>query len=63
MQAYDVELQDWVDSVAAGDARGPSAWDGYAATVVAQCGLEALKSGQRVPVPPMERPAFYAAAE
>jgi myo-inositol 2-dehydrogenase/D-chiro-inositol 1-dehydrogenase len=61
MQAYDVELQDWVDAVTAKEARGPSAWDGYAATVVAECGLEALATGQRVPVSPIERPAFYAA--
>ena len=60
MQAYDVELQDWVDAVAAGEARGPSTWDGYVATVVAECGLEALRSGQRVQVPLIERPAFYA---
>jgi myo-inositol 2-dehydrogenase / D-chiro-inositol 1-dehydrogenase len=61
MQAYDVELQDWVDSIAAGDPRGPSAWDGFAATVVAERGLEALRTGQPVPIPTMARPAFYAA--
>jgi myo-inositol 2-dehydrogenase / D-chiro-inositol 1-dehydrogenase len=61
MQAYDVELQDWVDAVAAGEARGPSAWDGYVATVVAECGLEALKTGQRVAVSTIARPDFYAA--
>ena len=61
MQAYDVELQAWVDAVAAGEQPGPSAWDGYAATVVAECGLEALKTGQRVPVTLIERPTFYGA--
>jgi myo-inositol 2-dehydrogenase/D-chiro-inositol 1-dehydrogenase len=60
-QAYDVELQDWVDSIVAGEAHGPSAWDGYVATAVAECGLEALKTGRRVAVPSAERPAFYAA--
>jgi myo-inositol 2-dehydrogenase / D-chiro-inositol 1-dehydrogenase len=59
MAAYDVELQDWIDGVAAGEPRGPSSWDGYVATVVAECGLEALRTGQRVPVPSAERPAFY----
>jgi myo-inositol 2-dehydrogenase/D-chiro-inositol 1-dehydrogenase len=62
MQAYDVELQDWIDALTAGEARGPSAWDGYAATAVAECGLEALKTGQRVPVSLIERPAFYGSA-
>ncbi len=61
VRAYDVELQDWVDSVAAGVARGPSAWDGYAATAVAEHGLEALRTGARVPVPLPVRPDFYAA--
>ena len=61
MEAYDVELQDWADSVAAGEPRGPSAWDGYVATVVAECGLEALRTGQRVAVSTIERPGFYAA--
>jgi myo-inositol 2-dehydrogenase/D-chiro-inositol 1-dehydrogenase len=61
VQAYDVELQDWVDSVVAGETRGPSAWDGYAATVVAEHALEALRTGLRVPVPLTERPAFYSA--
>jgi len=59
-QAYDVELQDWIDGVAAGEGRGPSAWDGYVATVVAECGLESLKTGQAVPVALSARPAFYA---
>jgi myo-inositol 2-dehydrogenase/D-chiro-inositol 1-dehydrogenase len=60
MQTYDVELQDWVDAVGAGEARGPSAWDGYVAAVVAECGLEVLRAGQRVPVSVIGRPAFYA---
>jgi len=60
MDAYDVELQDWADGVAAGEARGPSAWDGYVATAVAECGLEALRTGRRVAVSTIERPAFYA---
>jgi myo-inositol 2-dehydrogenase/D-chiro-inositol 1-dehydrogenase len=59
MDAYDVELQDWVEAVATGESRGPSAWDGYVATVVAECGLEALRTGQRVAVSTIERPGFY----
>jgi myo-inositol 2-dehydrogenase/D-chiro-inositol 1-dehydrogenase len=31
LRAYDVELQEWVDTVAAGaEPAGPNAWDGYA---------------------------------
>jgi myo-inositol 2-dehydrogenase/D-chiro-inositol 1-dehydrogenase len=59
LRAYDVELQDWVDAVAAGSSTGPSAWDGYAATVVADACLEALRTGERVPVSLGDRPALY----
>jgi len=45
--AFDAELQAWVDAVAAGGTTGPSAWDGYAATVVCETGLAALRSGAR----------------
>jgi myo-inositol 2-dehydrogenase/D-chiro-inositol 1-dehydrogenase len=59
--AYEVELQEWVRGVIAGDPpAGPSAWDGFAAQVVADAGLVALDgSGDRVPVDLPERPALY----
>lgn len=37
-----------------------SCWDGYAAAVVAEAGVRALSSGQKVPVNMMSRPEFYA---
>ena len=61
-RAYDTEFQEWVDSVVAGQATGPSSWDGYAATAVADACLAALDSGARVPVQMRQRPAFYAPA-
>jgi myo-inositol 2-dehydrogenase/D-chiro-inositol 1-dehydrogenase len=57
--AYQTELHEWVDSVRVGDATGPSAWDGYAATAVADTCIAALHTGERVPVQLRERPAFY----
>jgi myo-inositol 2-dehydrogenase / D-chiro-inositol 1-dehydrogenase len=60
--AYDTEFQEWVDSVVRGEATGPSSWDGYAATAVADACLAALDSGERVAVEMRERPAFYAPA-
>ena len=62
-RAYDAELQDWLTAVAAGTSTGPSAWDGYAAAVVTDRALEALRTGQRTPVPLPERPDFYAKAQ
>jgi myo-inositol 2-dehydrogenase/D-chiro-inositol 1-dehydrogenase len=59
VRAYDVELQDWIDAVAAGGFTGPSAWDGYAAAVVSDSCLEALRTGTRTVVSQRERPDFY----
>lgn len=59
--AYDVEFQEWIDSIADGGAPlGPSAWDGYAAAVVSDAGVLALRSGERVPVKLAAQPALYA---
>jgi myo-inositol 2-dehydrogenase / D-chiro-inositol 1-dehydrogenase len=61
VRAYDIELQEWVDGVAAG-ARpsGPSSWDGFAAQVVCDAGLAALQGGERVPVELPGCPDLYA---
>ncbi|HMH36760.1 MAG TPA: Gfo/Idh/MocA family oxidoreductase, partial [Streptosporangiaceae bacterium] len=58
--AYDTELQEWLNAVAAGTATGPTAWDGFAAAVVTDAALEALRTGQRTAVSMPERPDFYA---
>nr|WP_275403909.1 Gfo/Idh/MocA family oxidoreductase [Pseudonocardia acidicola] len=58
-RAFDTEFQAWIDAVTAGTTTGPSAWDGYAATVVCDAGLAALSSGQRIPVVLGERPDLY----
>ena len=57
--AYRHELTGWVDAVADGGPRGPTAWDGYAASAVADACLESLASGQPVDVRLAERPALY----
>lgn len=59
IDAYDVELQAFINDVTAGELRGPSAWDGYAASVAADACLKAQESGaiENVELPP--RPAFY----
>jgi myo-inositol 2-dehydrogenase/D-chiro-inositol 1-dehydrogenase len=44
-QAYDTELQRWVDAARAGTIDGASAWDGYAAVAVCEAGVQALRSG------------------
>jgi myo-inositol 2-dehydrogenase/D-chiro-inositol 1-dehydrogenase len=59
IRAYDVELQEWADAVGGDGELGPSSWDGYAATVVSDAGLAALRTGERVPVSLVDRPALY----
>ncbi|MFV0435422.1 MAG: Gfo/Idh/MocA family protein [Leucobacter sp.] len=58
--AYTGEIQAWVDGIRAGDISGPSAWDGYAATVAVEAGVRAQATGEEVPVFLPERPEFYA---
>ncbi len=59
--AYDVELQEWLNEVAAGgEVTGPSAWDGYAAQAVCDAGVEALYGGERVDIRLGDKPALYA---
>jgi myo-inositol 2-dehydrogenase/D-chiro-inositol 1-dehydrogenase len=59
--AYDVELQEWINAVAAGEgATGPSSWDGLAAQVVCDAGVSALHSGERVEIALGDKPSIYA---
>jgi myo-inositol 2-dehydrogenase/D-chiro-inositol 1-dehydrogenase len=57
--AYRLELTDWVDAISDGGPRGPTAWDGYAASAVADACLESLRDGRPVAVELAERPAVY----
>jgi myo-inositol 2-dehydrogenase / D-chiro-inositol 1-dehydrogenase len=59
LRAYDLELQEWVNAVTAGSSTGPSSWDGYAATVVTDAGIEAVRTGQRAGVSMREQPGLY----
>ncbi|SNT09123.1 Gfo/Idh/MocA family protein [Rhodococcoides kyotonense] len=54
-QAYDTEIQRWVNAVQAGAETGnyidgPGAWDGYAAAAVCAAGVKSLETGERVAV-------------
>jgi myo-inositol 2-dehydrogenase / D-chiro-inositol 1-dehydrogenase len=58
--AYRLELQHWVEAVAGDGPTGPSAWDGYAASAVADACLASLAEGRPVEVRLAERHALYA---
>jgi len=59
IDAYDVELQAFINDATAGKLTGPSAWDGYAASVAADACLKAQESGAIEAVELPQRPCFY----
>ncbi|MDT0541780.1 MULTISPECIES: Gfo/Idh/MocA family oxidoreductase [Streptomyces] len=59
--AFDTEFREWIAGIAAGvEPTGPSAWDGYAATVITDAAVRSLESGGQVVTVDMKpRPACY----
>jgi myo-inositol 2-dehydrogenase / D-chiro-inositol 1-dehydrogenase len=57
--SYDVELQEWIHSIASDKISGPSSWDGYAAAVTADACVEAQKTGKTVGIKLGSRPTLY----
>lgn len=59
IDAYDVEIQDWINSTQKGECNGPTAWDGYVANVTADALVASQSSGAQVPIKTGEKPDFY----
>lgn len=60
IDAYDVELQDFMDSIKkTGQPNGPTSWDGYIAAVTADACVKAQQSGEKETVDLVEKPDFY----
>lgn len=57
--AFDLQVQRWVNATSKGKIDGPSAWDGYLAAAAVDAGLEALKNGNQVQVKYAAKPNFY----
>jgi myo-inositol 2-dehydrogenase/D-chiro-inositol 1-dehydrogenase len=57
--AYTAELQAWITGLGQGETVGPSAWEGYAATKVVEVGVEAVRTGARMTIDYIEKPALY----
>ena len=62
IEAYDQEFREWIVAAGSGTATGPSTWDGYAATLVADAALRAAASGGLERIAMREKPALYRAA-
>lgn len=59
IEAYDIELQAWVNAVLAGTNEGPSAWDGYVAAVTADALISSRETGTPVNINLIEKPSLY----
>jgi myo-inositol 2-dehydrogenase/D-chiro-inositol 1-dehydrogenase len=57
--AYDEELQNWVDRAADGVIEGPNTWDGYLAAVTGDALVKAQQTGNIEKVVTVEKPEFY----
>jgi len=57
--AYDRELQEWIDATRSGVATGPSSWDGFVATTVAEASMRSYIEGGRATVTLPAKPAIY----
>jgi myo-inositol 2-dehydrogenase/D-chiro-inositol 1-dehydrogenase len=59
IDAYDVELQDWINTTREGKMKGPSAWDGYLAAVTSDALVKSQETGKVEPVITGPCPDFY----
>lgn len=57
--AYDRELQEWIDAMHRGVAAGPSSWDGFVATAVAEATFRSFTQGGRAVVTLPAKPEIY----
>jgi myo-inositol 2-dehydrogenase / D-chiro-inositol 1-dehydrogenase len=58
-EAYRRQNSAWLRSIETGQPVGASAWDGYAATLVAEAGVESLSKGKPVKLYLAEKPGLY----
>ena len=58
-EAYRLQNSAWLNSIATGKPAGASAWDGYAATLIAEAGVQSLEKNAPVSVAPILKPELY----
>lgn len=57
--AFTTEVQQWITAVSEDRHTGSSSWDGYAAAVVCDAGVQALTADGDVAISMMDKPALY----
>lgn len=58
-EAYDKEIQCWLDNARMGNDVSPSSWDGYMVALTMDACLKAKETNQKVEIPLMETPQLY----
>ncbi|MGB3698301.1 MAG: Gfo/Idh/MocA family oxidoreductase [Gordonia sp. (in: high G+C Gram-positive bacteria)] len=58
-EAYDRQVQAWVDAAKVGEIAGPSAWDGYKVAVACEAGVRAMETDGPIPVELPDVPSLY----
>ena len=58
-EVYTTEIQELVNAVLKDRQEGPTAWDGYVASIVAAAAQESLKTGEKLMLQTDETPEFY----
>jgi myo-inositol 2-dehydrogenase/D-chiro-inositol 1-dehydrogenase len=58
-EAYRLQNMAWLKSIGTGKPAGASAWDGYAATLIAEAGVLSLEKSAPVQVSPAPKPSLY----
>ena len=59
IEAYDTEIQEWINSTRKGEVNGPSAWDGFVANLTADALVASQESGEVIPIDIGVVPEFY----
>ena len=59
LEAYNIEIQEFINECLVGKLQGPDAWRGYMATYVAEFCIESQKKGQEIAIPVLKCPDFY----
>ncbi len=59
IDAYNVEVQEWINATKEGRVDGPSAWDGYLCQITAAAASKARDTQTVVEIEKQEKPAFY----
>lgn len=59
VDAYNIEIQEWMDACLEGRTIGPDAWDGYVAAATSDAAVQARETGETVKIELEPRSDFY----